>query len=73
MLRRVGGTPLAVWRVFWLGGITPWLLTTGIMWWGRRKELRLCTTDYLYTNGKRFTAQQLLPGGPDASYTVRCV
>lgn len=26
--------------------------------------------DYLYTNGKRFTAQQLLPSGPDDCYTV---
>ena len=26
-LRRVGGAPLTVWHIFWLGGITPWLLT----------------------------------------------
>ena len=26
-LRRIGGTPLAAWHIFWLGGITPWLLT----------------------------------------------
>ena len=41
VLRRVGGTPLAVWRIFWLGGITPWLLTALIMWWGDRKSTRL--------------------------------
>ena len=57
VLRRVGGTPLAVWRIFWLGGITPWLLTALIMWWGRRRALRLCTTDYTLTTHKR------LPGG----------
>ncbi len=26
-LRRIGGTPLTVWRIVWLDGITPWLLT----------------------------------------------
>ena len=26
-LRRIGGTPLAVWHIIWLDGITPWLLT----------------------------------------------
>ena len=26
--------------------------------------------DYLYTNGSRFTAAQLMPGGPDDHYTV---
>ena len=26
--------------------------------------------DYLYTNGQRFTAAQLIPGGPDDRYTV---
>ena len=26
--------------------------------------------DYLYTNGSRFTAAQLMPGGPDDRYTV---
>ena len=26
---------------FWLGGITPWLLTAGIMWWGRRRAAPL--------------------------------
>ena len=57
VLRRVGGTPLAVWRIFWLGGITPWLLTALIMWWGCRRALRLCTTDYTLTTHKR------LPGG----------
>ena len=57
MLRRVGGAPLAVWRIFWLGGITPWLLTALIMWWGRRKALHLCTTRY------RLTTRKGLPGG----------
>ena len=38
VLRRIGGTPLTVWHIFWLGGITPWLLTAGIMWWGRRRR-----------------------------------
>ena len=57
VLRRIGGTPLAVWHIFWLGGITPWLLTAGIMWWGRRRALRLCTTRY------RLTTRKKLPGG----------
>ena len=26
--------------------------------------------DYLYTNGKRFTAAQLMPSGPDDRYTI---
>ena len=30
-LRRIGGTPLTVWRIVWLDGITPWLLTGLIM------------------------------------------
>lgn len=29
--------------IFWLDGITPWLLTAFIMWWGRRRALKLCT------------------------------
>ena len=33
-LRRIGGTPLTAWHVIWLDGITPWLLTGLIMWWG---------------------------------------
>ena len=45
-LRRIGGTPLTVWHIIWLDGITPWLLTGLIMWWGRRRALRLCTTKY---------------------------
>ena len=57
VLRRIGGTPLTVWHIFWLGGITPWLLTAGIMWWGRRRALRLCTTRY------RLTTRKGLPGG----------
>ena len=50
-LRRIGGTPLTVWRIIWLDGITPWLLTGLIMWWGRR-ALRLCTTKYSLTTRK---------------------
>lgn len=57
VLRRVGGTPLTVWHIFWLGGITPWLLTGFIMWWGRRRALRLCTTKY------NLTTQKALPNG----------
>ena len=57
VLRRVGGVPLTVWRIFWLGGITPWLLTALIMWWGRRRALHLCTTRY------RLTTRKKLPGG----------
>ena len=51
-LRRIGGTPLTVWRIIWLDGITPWLLTGLIMWWGRRRALRLCTTKYSLTTRK---------------------
>ena len=51
-LRRIGGTPLTVWHIIWLGGITPWLLTGLIMWWGRRRALRLCTTKYSLTTRK---------------------
>ena len=51
-LRRIGGTPLTVWRIVWLDGITPWLLTGLIMWWGRRRALRLCTTKYSLTTRK---------------------
>ena len=32
VLRRIGGTPLTVWHIIWLDGITPWLLTGLIMW-----------------------------------------
>lgn len=59
VLRRVGGTPLAAWHIFWLGGITPWLLTAGIMWWGRRRALRLCTTRYHLTTRKKLPGDQL--------------
>lgn len=52
-LRRIGGTPLTVWRIIWLDGITPWLLTGLIMWWGRRRALRLCTTKYSLTTRKK--------------------
>ena len=53
LMRRVGGTPQFVWRIFWLDGITPWLLTAFIMWWGRRRALKLCTTKYNITTHKR--------------------
>ena len=46
LLRPIGGLPVTVWRIIWLDGITPWLLTVFIMWWGRRRALRLCTTKY---------------------------
>ena len=52
-LRRIGGTPLTVWHIIWLDGITPWLLTGLIMWWGRRRALRLCTTKYSLTTRKK--------------------
>lgn len=52
-LRQVGGMPLTVWHIIWLGGITPWLLTGFIMWWGRRRALRLCTTEYDLTTQKK--------------------
>lgn len=52
-LRQVGGMPLTVWHIVWLGGITPWLLTGFIMWWGRRRALRLCTTEYDLTTQKK--------------------
>jgi len=51
-LRRIGGTPLTAWHIIWLDGITPWLLTGLIMWWGRRRALRLCTTKYSLTTRK---------------------
>lgn len=57
VLRRVGGALLTVWHIFWLGGITPWLLTGFLMWWGRRRALRLCTTKY------NLTTQKALPNG----------
>lgn len=53
LMRRMGGTPQFVWRIFWLDGITPWLLTAFIMWWGRRRALKLCTTKYNITTHKR--------------------
>ncbi len=53
LMRRVGGTPQFVWRIFWLDGITPWLLTAFIMWWGRRRALKLCTTKYNITTHKK--------------------
>ena len=53
LMRQVGGTPQFVWRIFWLDGITPWLLTAFIMWWGRRRALKLCTTKYNITTHKK--------------------
>ena len=52
LMRRVGGTPQLIWRILWLDGITPWLLTAFIMWWGRRRALTLCTTKYDLTTHK---------------------
>ena len=59
-LRRIGGTPLTVWRIIWLDGITPWLLTGLIMWWGRRRALRLCTTKYSLTTRKNLPNGRLI-------------
>ena len=52
LMRRVGGMPQLIWRILWLDGITPWLLTVFIMWWGRRRALTLCTTKYDLTTHK---------------------
>ena len=52
LMRRVGGMPQLIWRILWLDGITPWLLTAFIMWWGRRRALTLCTTKYDLTTHK---------------------
>lgn len=52
LMRRVGGMPQLIWRILWLDGITPWLLTAFIMWWGRCRALTLCTTKYDLTTHK---------------------
>lgn len=55
---RLAGEPaLTVWRVFWLEGLTPWLLTALLWWRGRARAVRLCTTCYALTTPKA------LPGG----------
>ena len=55
--RLAGGTLRDVWRVLWLDGMTPWLLTGFLWWWGRRRAVRLCTTRY------PLTTEKPLPGG----------
>ena len=55
--RLAGGTLRDVWRVLWLDGMTPWLLTGFLWWWGRRRAVRLCTTRY------QLTTEKPLPGG----------
>ncbi len=55
--RVLGGPVRTLWQVLWLEGMTPWLLTALIWWWGRRRALRLCTTTY------RLTTEKPLPGG----------
>ena len=59
LMRSLGGTPLLVWRILWLDGMTPWLLTALIFWWGRRRALRLCTTHYRLTTAKRLPGRHL--------------
>lgn len=55
---RLAGGPLRdVWRVLWLDGMTPWLLTGFLWWWGRRRAVRLRTTRY------QLTTEKPLPGG----------
>lgn len=55
--RLAGGTLRDVWRVLWLDGMTPWLLTGFLWWWGRRRAVRLRTTCY------QLTTEKPLPGG----------
>ena len=55
--RLLGGPAWRVWRVLWLDGMTPWLLTGLVWWWGRHRARRLCTTRY------HLTTQKPLPGG----------
>lgn len=55
--RLAGGPVRDVWRVLWLDGMTPWLLTGFLWWWGRRRAVRLRTTRY------QLTTEKPLPGG----------
>ncbi|MBE5038596.1 metallophosphoesterase [Subdoligranulum sp. DSM 109015] len=55
--RLLGGPVWTAWQVLWLEGLTPWLLTALIWWWGRRQALNLRTTRY------RLTTSKALPGG----------
>lgn len=55
--RLAGGPVRDVWRVLWLDGITPWLLTGFLWWWGRRRAVRLRTTRY------QLPTEKPLPGG----------
>lgn len=55
--RLLGGPVWTAWQVLWLEGLTPWLLTALIWWWGRRRALDLRTTRY------RLATAKALPGG----------
>lgn len=55
--RLLGGPVWTAWQVLWLEGLTPWLLTALIWWWGRRRAMDLRTTRY------RLTTAKALPGG----------
>lgn len=55
--RLAGGPVRDVWRSLWLDGMTPWLLTGFLWWWGRRRAVRLCTTCY------QLITEKPLPGG----------
>lgn len=57
---RLAGGPLRdVWRVLWLDGMTPWLLTGFLWWWGRRRAVRLRTTRYQLTTEKPLSGGKL--------------
>ena len=55
--RLLGGPVWTAWQVLWLEGLTPWLLTALIWWWGCRRAMDLRTTRY------RLTTAKALPGG----------
>ena len=55
--RLAGGPVWQVFRLLWLEGLTPWLLTALIWWRGRTRAMRLCTTRY------HLTTRKPLPGG----------
>ena len=55
--RLAGGPVWTVWQILWLEGVTPWLLTALVGWWGHRRAVRLATTRYALTTAKP------LPGG----------
>ena len=55
--RLLGGPVWQLWRALWLDGLTPWLLTGFLWWWGRRRAVRLRTTRY------QLITEKPLPGG----------